>query len=183
MVTGERLVTTAAFFEFIADHPERDFELVNGRIVEVVANGESSAIALEIAFFIRLHLRDKGINGRLTGADGGYMVNGNPYIPDVALIRDDTEPIYDHGYNVKAPDLTIEVLSPGNTDKAMTAKVVNYLIADTVVWVADPDERMITVYAPGKTPLPHTVNDTLDGAPVLPDLMVDVSAVFSATDS
>lgn len=118
--------------------------------------------------------------GAVTGADGGYIVAGNPYIPDAAFMSFErqTAPEYDHGYNVLQPDLAVEVRSLTDADSLITAKVVNYLQAGTVVWLADPDLLTITVYVPGESPKTLAKDDTLTGEPALPGFALPVATAF-----
>ncbi len=68
---------TAAEFDRIASQPDqvdRLLEFIGGEIVEVVSNNYSSEVAALLLFFIQHHLRQANIQGRVTGADGGYMI-------------------------------------------------------------------------------------------------------------
>ena len=183
MVIREQAIGLEAFFAFI-ERPEnagRDFELVEGRIIEVVSHGYSSQIAARIIGLLTVYLLKNDI-GILTGADGGYMVMGHPYIPDVAFLSYERqpEPTYNRGYNVLAPELAVEVLSPSNTDAEMTPKVVNYLNAGTVVWVVNPDAHTITVYQPNTTPKTYLRSQTIDASPLLDGFTLRVADAFPA---
>ncbi|MEQ8676031.1 MAG: Uma2 family endonuclease [Aggregatilineales bacterium] len=179
MVISEQPITKEAFFDFIQqpENADHDYELIEGRIVAVVSHGESSASALRIGGLFTIFLINHDI-GRVTGADGGYIVNGYPYIPDVAYMSyaRQAEPEYDRGYNILAPDLAVEVLSP--TDGDITPKVVNYLNAGTVVWVANPATYVITVYVPGEKPDTRIIGQTLSGGDVLPGFSIAVKDAF-----
>ncbi|MEJ5197516.1 MAG: SdrD B-like domain-containing protein, partial [Anaerolineae bacterium] len=49
----------------------------------------------------------------VTGADGGYRVGDERYIPDVAFVSQSRQPAPSRdAYNAIAPDLAVEVLSP-----------------------------------------------------------------------
>lgn len=179
MVILEQPITREAFFDFIEkpENAERDYELIEGRIKHTLTDGRSSAVTTRIGGLFTIFLINHDL-GRLTGADGGYLVNGNPYIPDVAYMSyaRQAEPIYDRGYNVLAPDLAVEVLSP--TDGDITPKVVNYLNAGTVVWVANPITYTITVYIPGETPDTRTIKQSVSGGNVLPGFNIAVKDAF-----
>lgn len=177
MVTTTRLYSVAEFFDFIAENPERDYELIAGEITEVVSDGYASRVALRVGSFIERFVDDND-PGRVTGADGGYMVAGKPYIPDVAYLSYARQPTLqqERGYNVLAPDLAVEVLSP--TDDNLDVKVANYLAAGTVVWRIDPRKHTVIVFEPGKPPVEHTDADTLNGGKVLPGFNVTISDCF-----
>src|SRR5215813_15509320 len=85
-------------FEKIAALPENQdkrLEYIGGEIVEVVSNSDSSEIALRIGAEIRLYLKTNDL-GRVTGADGGYRVSGEDYIPDVGFISKARQPTRPH---------------------------------------------------------------------------------------
>jgi Uma2 family endonuclease len=117
--------------------------------------------------------------GHLTGADGSYMVSGERYIPDVGFIAYARQPGLStvEGYVPNAPDLAVEVLSPGNTDEELAIKVANYLAAGTVVWMVKPVEKRVVVFAPGKPARTLGIDDTLDGGAVLPGFTLPVKAI------
>jgi Uma2 family endonuclease len=178
MVT--RLVTAETFDEFIArpENRERHFELIGGEIVEVVSNGDSSYFGILLGSFITLWVKQNKL-GYTTGADGGYMVVGERYIPDAAYISKQRQAKRSRAaYNPLAPDLALEVLSPSNTATEMRIKVVNYLRAGTVVWVLDPDLKQIEVYAPGQPPKVLGIDDVLEGGDVLPGFTVPLKDLF-----
>jgi Uma2 family endonuclease len=179
MVARERL--SADEFEHIASLPEnRDkrLEFIGGEIVEVVSNSYSSEVAAEVLGEVRTYVKAKKL-GRVTGADGGYIVSGERYIPDVAFISFARQPEPSHeAWNPNPPDLAVEVLSPTDDPASLRIKIVNYLRAGTTVWVVDPIRQQIEVYAPDQSPVTLTVEDTLDGGSVLPGFSLPVKSVF-----
>lgn len=179
MVT--RIRYTAAEFERFASLPEnvdRRLELVEGEIVEVVSSGYSSETAANLLAAIKLFAGGHKL-GRVTGADGGYVVSGERYIPDVAFISFARQPEPSHAaYNHQPPDLAVEVLSPSDDPAALRIKIVNYLRAGTTVWVVDPIKQMVECYVPNASPRTLTVDDTLDGGDVLPGFEIAVRDIF-----
>ncbi len=178
----EKIGTTVEDFErFVAlpENAERSFEFIGGEIVEVVSNGESSEIGALFVAMLTLFVRPRKL-GRITGADGGYMIGGERYIPDAAFISIQKQPKRSRAaYNPIPPDLVVEVLSPSNSPADMRIKVVNYLRAGTAVWVVDPDLQRVEVYVPGQPPRILGVNDTLDGGAILPGFELVVKDIFS----
>ncbi|MEO0565490.1 MAG: Uma2 family endonuclease [Chloroflexota bacterium] len=186
MVLQSQRVTVQSFEAFIAkpENQGRNFELLRGEIIEVTSNPYSSEIAGLIIFFIHLFLRENKIKGHVTVPDGGYIVNDERYIPDVAYIsaaKQATMP-YNQGYNTLPPELAVEVLSPSDAATNVRVKVANYLAAGTVVWVVNPPVKEIEVYVPGQSVVVYAESDTLDGAPVLPGFKLPVAEVFPAQD-
>ncbi|MBZ0291337.1 MAG: Uma2 family endonuclease [Anaerolineae bacterium] len=181
MVIQQKNFTVEAF-EAFAQQPEnreRRLEYIGGEVVEVVSNPLSSKIAAKVIIYLGMYLLQNDI-GHVTGADGGYRVSGERYIPDAAFISYARQPqlAYVEGYNPNAPDLAVEVLSPGNAEEEMTIKVANYLAAGAVVWMISPAEQQVIVFVPGQPAQRLTVKDTLDGGTVLPGFSCAVRDIF-----
>ena len=165
-------------FVFLPENSDKSFEYIGGEIVEVVSNNYSSETAGIILAEIRMHIKGKRL-GRVTGADGGYIIEGERYIPDVAFISINKQPKPSReAYNPNSPDLVVEVLSPSNTDREMRVKVANYLKAGVLLWVVDPDQRRVEVYEPGEAVQIALIDDTLTGSAVLPGFTLAVNEIF-----
>ena len=180
MAIATRPVPVEEFDQFVLlpENANRMFEYIGGEIVEVVSNNFSSEIGasflIEIGGFVK-----KNRLGRVTGADGGYRVSGERYIPDVAFISKARQPEPSHeAYNPNPPDLAVEVISPSNSEHEIRIKVVNYLLAGTTVWVVDPLNKRVEVYIPGQSPFTVGVDGTLDGGNVLPGFKLLLREIF-----
>jgi Uma2 family endonuclease len=180
MVTHARL--TVEEFDRIAALPEnvdKRLEFVAGEIVELVSNNYCSEVAFSFGTEINVHVKRNGL-GRVTGADGGYRVFGERYIPDVAFISKARQPEPSHeAYNPQAPDLVVEVVSPTDVPKDVLEKVANYIAAGTVVWLVYPDIPEVKVFEPGLPVKTVTVDGILDGGSVLPGFKLPLSTIFS----
>ncbi len=172
-------------FEKIAALPEnahKHLEYIGGEIVEVVSNSLSSQIAIRIAARISLHVETNDL-GYVTGADGGYRVSGEDYIPDVGFISKSQHPRRPRETWVPfPPDLAVEVVSPSDRAREITIKAVNYVNAGTHLWFFHPEDQEVSVYEPGKPVRTLTVNDTLDGGKVLPGFQVALKDIFPTED-
>jgi Uma2 family endonuclease len=122
--------------------------------------------------------------GRWYTAEPGFVLARNPDVvlaPDVAFVRMERVA---HGeqrqrYIEGAPDLAIEVISPSDRASVVSAKVVSYLDAGTsLVWVADPLRRIVTVYTRDGAARIVRVGDDLDGGDVLPGFSLPLETVF-----
>lgn len=179
-------VTLHDFEQFVhlPKNSERFFEYVRGEILEVVSNNYSSQIAAEMIFQIKLHMKASGIKGHVTGADGGYQIGNDRYIPDVGYISYERQPQPSReAYNPLAPDLAIEVISPTDDEKKLRIKVGNYLSANVVVWVVNPDDQTVEVYRPAQPVSVYHINGTIDGAPVFPNLQLPLADIFPAEEN
>jgi Uma2 family endonuclease len=181
MVVQTRMYTVEEFDNFAAlpENAERRLEYVGGEIINVVSNSYSSEVAVNISFFIKLYLRQHEIGGHITGADGGYMVAGQRFIPDVAFISQAKQPEPSHDpYNPNAPDLAVEVLSPTDDPGMVRLKLASYWAAGTIVWIVDAEKKEVEIYTPGQTPRHAGAEDTLDGGAVLPGFTLAVKDIF-----
>jgi Uma2 family endonuclease len=175
------VMTPEAFEEYalLPEHRDKRLEFIDGRIIELVSQDHASNIAantlISLGSFVRQHKL-----GRVTGADGGYKVMNERYIPDVAFVSNkrQPEPAY-KAYNPIAPDLAVEVISPTDNLRELSRKIVNYLLAGTVVWVIEPQDKTVDVYVPGQMPVTLDINGVIDGGAVLPGFTLAVSDIFA----
>jgi len=122
--------------------------------------------------------------GALFVGDTGFTLSRNPDTvrgPDIAFVRKErlpTGPI-PTSYLEFAPDLVVEVLSPGDRPGEVLAKVGDWLEAGArLVWVIDPDRRLARVYRADGTE--HTLDDTgqLLGEDVLPGFVCPLATIL-----
>lgn len=183
MVTTKRLTV---------DDLERDgmpdglWELIDGRIVEVApAGGEASSTAVMIASFLVPHVRASRL-GRVYGADGGFVLYPGEEremlrAPDVAFVRAERVPPPErHARFLRlAPDLVVEVVSPGDSAREVGEKVAMWLAAGVrLAWLVDPRPRTVAVHESGRPVRVLGDRDELNGGEVLPDFRVGVDDLF-----
>ncbi|MFZ4813052.1 MAG: Uma2 family endonuclease [Phototrophicaceae bacterium] len=178
-------MTVADFDQWVLlpDNLPHEFEYIEGEIIKVVSNQYPSLVASLFGHYLWAYLKQNRIKGYVTGADGGYKIGDERYMPDVAYISAARQPKPNHEtYNSNAPDLVVEVLSPTDSADLVRIKIANYLAAGTVVWLADPDTTRIEVYAPGQAVQIFRAGDTLTGGNVLAGFAVAVSEFFPQDD-
>jgi Uma2 family endonuclease len=111
------------------------------------------------------------------------MKNGNRRSPDISFFAKErlqgmTE--LPSGFLDGAPDLAVEVLSPGNTVEEMHDKLVEYFENGTcLAWIIHPNENYVLVYRSAQEPdrLLKSV-DSLDGEEVIPGFTLPVADLF-----
>jgi Uma2 family endonuclease len=152
--------------------PDKQVELVKGVLVVRELPGLRHArVAMDLALRLGVHVRAAAL-GRVY-AEAGFKLASDPDTvrgPDVAFIsRDripDPEPT---GFADFAPDLVVEVVSPGDRAGEVLAKVADWLSAGTrLVWVIDPARRVTRVYRQDGTEQILTAGESLDGEDVVP---------------
>jgi Uma2 family endonuclease len=130
------------------------------------------------------HVKAHGL-GVVFGAETGFVLARNPdtvLAPDVAFIRRERIPAsgLPATFWEGAPDLAVEVMSPGDTGPAAGEKAASWLSAGTrVVWVVDPRRRSVTIHEPGANPRRLAVPEVLDGAPLLPAFRLPLADIFA----
>jgi Uma2 family endonuclease len=78
-----------------------------------------------------------------------------------------------------APDLAIEILSPGQPMRAVVAKIHFYLLHGVrLIWIIDPLAEVVLVLRPGEDDLMLTGEDWLDGDDVLPGFRLSLRDIF-----
>jgi Uma2 family endonuclease len=164
------------------------YELIEGELIEMSPTGfEHSDLALDLGARVWSYLRSNPI-GRASGADGGYRLQRDPDIvlaPDISFVQAERLPPRHQRkkYLELAPDLAVEVVSPSDSAEAVTRKVLIYLKHGTkLVWVVEPDQRVVTIYRQDRTAKILTTDDILDGEEVLPGFTLPVAELFQGLD-
>ena len=159
-------------------------ELVRGDLVVMApAGGRHGQIAHTFALFIGIHVRDRSL-GRVFAAETGFLLRRRPdtvRAPDVAFVTGER---LGHetpaGFLALAPDLAVEVVSPGDSTATVRDKVQDWLEAGTrLVWVVYPEARSVVAHRLGYAPETLSEEDTLSGVPVLSDFAVRVRELFT----
>lgn len=102
--------------------------------------------------------------------------------PDIVVICDPGK--LDEQGCIGAPDLVVEILSPGNTRREMKDKLELYQAAGVPEYrVVDPEHEFILVYTCNETgayvgSIPYTDGDLLT-TPIMPGLPLDVTRIFA----
>ena len=141
---------------------------------------------MDLGYLIKHHAKTHDL-GVVTAAETGFILHTNPdgrdtvRAPDVGFISKARIPEegLPEGYFQGAPDLAVEVVSPGDSHQDVEQKVLDYLDAGTkLIWIVQPRMRTITVYRSLKDVRILTENDTLDGNDVLPGFNIAVKEIF-----
>lgn len=161
------------------------YELVNGELHEMAPAGwEHGYVALEAAFRLRLFLAEhREIGGKMVAAETGFRLSRDPdtvRAPDVAYVSEARIPqVKESGYAELAPDLVVEVVSPGDRAGEIQAKIDEWLRAGVLLaWVLYPATRSAMVYHADGTALLLHADDMLTGEPVLPGFSVRLGELF-----
>lgn len=161
------------------------YELVKGELRRMSPAGdEHGDITMQLAASLLQHCKQNGL-GKVYSADTGFRLESGPdtvRAPDIAFVRMERIKAARRivGYRVGAPDLAVEVISPGNTKREMTEKVSAYFAAGArMVWLVNPKLKSVDVYRSLNDVTVFTENDILDGGDVVPGFQIAVAEIFA----
>jgi Uma2 family endonuclease len=160
------------------------YELVKGQLRKMSPAGQRHGrIAIRVSTSLDNYVTLNKL-GAVFAAETGFLISSEPdtvRAPDVAFVSqkrlDEVGDV--EGYWPGAPDLIVEVISPGDIYTEVEEKVLEWLDAGTrMVVVINPRKRAVTVYRSLTDIIVLTENETLDGGDVVPGWLVTVRDVF-----
>ena len=157
-------------------------ELIRGVLTEDMPPGdEHGVLVAHIAWLLTSYSYDNDY-GQVRAGDSGFLLERSPDTvrgPDVAWVSPDRLPRPVPGYAELAPDLVVEVKSPGDSQRHMAGRGMMWLSHGVrMVLVADPRPVTLTVYRPGEPPQVPGEFDTFEGGDVLPGFTAPVWSFF-----
>jgi Uma2 family endonuclease len=165
---------------------DRLYELIDGVLLEKTMGWFESQVAAWLIYFLQDFLIRNNL-GVVSAPDGMMrLAPGLVRIPDVAFVSRERlpggRPPRDSIPNI-VPDLAVEIVSEGNTQKEMQRKLEDYFAAGTrLVWYIDVRNRIISVYT---SPQSVTVLDeaaVIDGGNVLPGFRLAIRELFDRAE-
>ena len=161
------------------------YELVKGVLQKTPPAGFEHGIrAAEIGSKLNVYVKTHKL-GYVCGAETGFKIAQNPdtvRAPDAAFVSQasiERQGIV-RGYWEGAPDLAVEVISPGNTYAEVAEKVEEWLTAGCrMVWVINPRRETIEVYRPNADFTILRGTDTLEGDDVVEGFQCQVQDIFA----
>jgi Uma2 family endonuclease len=179
MAVQSKLMTVQEFWEGYAGKP---YELIHGEVVEIVPTGYMHGAAARRISSLLGDFVDQHQLGDVVNGETGFQLGPDTMrAADVAFIGKDKLATVTHPekYLPFAPDLAVEVVSPGNTASEIQLKVTLYLDAGCrMVVTIYPDLRQIITYEPGGRSTVIMEDGVFDGGDVLPGLSIRVGEVF-----
>ncbi len=169
---------TKAEFWTIADGDDRTYELIDG--IPVAKISPKYFHAKSRLNLVRILDRWSDGRGRLGIEWAIDLTDDFTPVPDLIYISFDRLPITweENAACPIAPELAIEIISPGQTFGQMTQKASSYLTNGVLrVWVIDPSAQSLTVFYPDAAPITHT-GDRLITDPIFPELSIVTNQLF-----
>ena len=145
-------------------------ELVDGEIVMSPAGAPHGRIILELSWRLTSHVKAHDLGYLFDSSTGCWMPSGNLRVPDITFVSHARMPGgVVEGFLRVLPDLLVEVLSPGDSQRLVLDKVGEYLAAGVrLVWVIDPSTRTAACHRSLTDVRIVREDDDLDGDDVLP---------------
>lgn len=177
-------VTTADQLLDLPSGMGQRYELVAGELRVMSPSGwRHGSVVSNVHAILALFVKQRDL-GMMFGAETGFRLTRDPdtvRAPDVAFIARQNLPaeMPAEAFWPGAPDLVVEVLSPGDRTGEVDEKIEAWLAAGTAaVWVVDPKLQTVTVYESKTDVVVRTMGETLDGDKVLPGFSCPVNDLF-----
>lgn len=163
--------------------PDKHVELVRGvLVVREPAGGRHGHVTARLSKRLMDVVEARG-QGTVFAAETGFLIGTDPdtvRAPDIAFVTRERLPDPDlPGYPALAPDLVVEVSSPGDRPGETLTKVGEWLTAGTrLVWVVDPVRRLARVYRLDGSETVLQETESLDGEDVVPGFGCRLSEIL-----
>ena len=161
------------------------YELVRGELRRMnLAGNIHGRVAMNFGILLGNYVKAHDL-GAVYAAETGFKLATDPdtvRAPDVAFVgRARVEAIGEiEGFWPGAPDLAVEVVSPGDAYAEVEEKVFDWLDAGAkMVVVVNPRQRSATVYKSPSDIAVFSGADVLDGGDVVPGFELAVREIFA----
>jgi Uma2 family endonuclease len=182
LITADELLVMPPYDE---NGKQCRFELIRGELrvmslAKPLHGVICSRLTIKLGGFVEEHEL-----GETFGAETGFLVERDPDSvlgPDVAFVSHERLTAAENfeKYFPFAPDLAVEVLSPGNTVREINEKIAMYFAAGSrAVWVFDPKKRTAAAYTSPSEVRMFNEHESFDGGEVLPGFTLDLARLFT----
>jgi Uma2 family endonuclease len=160
------------------------YELVDGEIRVSPAGFRHGRISVRLGSRLEAFVSERGLGYVLEGQTGYRLPGRKPQkdvrSPDVSFVAAGRFPSgIPDGFADLAPDLAVEVLSPGDRPRDILDKVGEFLDAGShLVWVIDPMKRSAAVYRSLTDVKVISESGMLDGEDVVPGFSCPLSEIL-----
>jgi Uma2 family endonuclease len=180
--TPTQTLTLEEFLKLPETEPASEY--TDGRIIQKpMPQGEHSVIQTELAPTINIVVKPKQIARAFTELRCTF--GGRSTVPDISVFMWSRIPRKENGgvanvFSI-APDWTIEILSPDQSQTKVTKNILHCLKHGTQMgWLIDPEDQSVFVYLPDQPTVVYDESET--GLPVpefAKDFHLTVEGLFS----
>jgi Uma2 family endonuclease len=157
--------------------------LVRGEVVETMPpGGQQGMIALALG--ARLEQWARSGPGGCVGVESGFILARDPDTvrgPDVFYVRAERIPPsgIPESYWETAPDVAVEIVSPGESAADVREKVRDYLAAGTaLVWVIYPRTQEVIAHTPDGLARTYSRHEVLAHFDILPEFTCAIAELL-----
>lgn len=160
-------------------------ELVAGQVIPLApSNFRHGALAVAIARRLDEYVAANRL-GVVVGNDTGFILSEDPPTvrgPDVGIVLAPRVPDpLPERFFPGAPDLAVEVLSPGDSPSETATRVSDFLRAGSqAVWIVNPEDKTVTVHTASGA-LRFAEDESLEGSPPLPGFRMRVRDLLAVS--
>ncbi len=186
MSTTARLITADELLTMPHTDGRNDcrLTLIRGEVIKMSPTGGTHGILCARIASVLLIYAEQNNLGTVFGAETGFQVERDPDTvigADIAFVSKERMSLVEdlNKFLPFAPDISVEVLSPGNRRAEIERKIKYYFAAGTrLMWVIDPKHRTVAVYKSPDQQKLFGDTDALDGEDVLPGFRYEISELF-----
>ncbi len=162
------------------------YELLGGELVVSPTGFQHGYLASRLVSAITAFALKHRLGVVVDSSTGFRLKSGDCLSPDVSFVgkerlrgRKETPTRFFQG----APDLAVEVVSPGESRKRLKQKLAQYFANGTrLAWVVNPKDRTIEVHSSLRDSDTLREGDQLDGGSVLPGFAFPIEGIFEMPD-
>ena len=183
-VSSNKPLLTVAYLETLPDDNNR-YELIAGELFVSCAPGLPHQLALQKLQVALVKYLETNPIGIVAPGAGAVFSDYDAVIPDIVFVLNERwEKIVANDRFIAAPNLVIEVVSPGKENRNRDFKAKRELYAKYGVeeyWIVDRENRLITIFRWRDEKLEETLTlhdgDQLT-SPLLPGFTLKLDSVF-----
>jgi Uma2 family endonuclease len=162
--------------------PALEFE--GGRVTQKVSpKARHSGLQVELTYLFDRASRRRKVARAFS--ELRVTFGGRSYVPDVSVLLWDRIPRDERGMLLDdvlvAPDIAVEIVSPGQSVNALVRRCLTYVSLDVrVALLVDPTDESVIVFRAGQSAQALRGTDEINLEDVLPGFAVTVARVFKA---
>ena len=162
------------YLKLAAQNPDQRYGIVDGEVVEVFPKPVHGWIRGRLLRLLKDFLRQHSVGFLHT--ESLYVLNDDIFIPDLSISY---EPPQASGYLTLPPILAVEIRYDSQSRMGQRRKAHRYIKHRArMVWMVMPREQ-VEIYRPYHEPMILSPEDMLLGFDVLPDFILNLSALLS----
>ncbi|MEM9905927.1 MAG: Uma2 family endonuclease [Cyanobacteria bacterium P01_D01_bin.44] len=180
--TQSRPLTLEAFLTLPETKPASEY--IDGQVIQKpMPQGKHSRLQLDFATLINTSVRSQKVACAFTELRCTFA--GSSIVPDIAVFTWERIPRDETGEVANifplAPDWTLEILSPGQSQTKVTKNILRCLKHGTQMgWLIDPEDKAVFIYRPKQEiELLDNPEEILLMPPFMNELTLKVEDLFS----